>query len=209
MNHVGRTMGKTFFWLTCSSLFLMTSARLEPQTRNRPEIEQHYKNAQEALRAKQDAIAIREFREILHLDPRNASAHANLGGIAFTGKDYVQASQEFRAALKLQPSLWNAQAFLGMSELRLRHRAQAQPLLEESFKNVQDADLKTKVGMDLITLYYHSNDLNQAVDVVRALARIRPEAPDVLYTAYRTYSDLAARSLSALARVAPDSAEMH
>ena len=209
MNHVGRTMGKTFFWLTCSSLFLMTSARLEPQTRSRPEIEQHYKNAQEALRAKQDAIAIREFREILHLDPRNASAHANLGGIAFTGKDYVQASQEFRAALKLQPSLWNAQAFLGMSELRLRHRAQAQPLLEESFKNVQDADLKTKVGMDLITLYYHSNDLNQAVDVVRALARIRPEAPDVLYTAYRTYSDLAARSLSALARVAPDSAEMH
>jgi len=200
-------MGKTLFWITCFSLCL--SARPAPQIRNRPKIEQHYKKAQEALRAKQDAVAIREFREILRLDPRNASAHANLGVIAFTEKDYVQASQEFRAALKLQPLLWNAQAFLGMSELRLGHRAQAQPLLEESFKNVQDDDLKTRVGMDLITLYYQSKDLSQAVEVVRAIARIRPEAPDVLYTAYRTYSDLAARSLSALARVAPNSAEMH
>ena len=202
-------MREKFFWVTCSSLLLMTSARPAPQIKNRPEIEQHYQKAQEALRAKQDAIAIREFRAILRLDPGNASAHANLGVIAFAEKDYVQACQEFQAALKLQPSLWNARAFLGMSELRLGHRAQAQPLLEESFKNVQDGSLKTKVGMDLITLYYQSKDLNQAVDVVRVLARIRPEAPDVLYTAYRTYSDLAARSLSALAQVAPDSAEMH
>ena len=202
-------MREKFFWVTCSSLLLMTSARLGAQTRSSREIEQHYKKAQEALRAKQDAIAIREFREILRLDPRNASAYANLGVIAFTEKDYAQASQEFRAALKLQPLLWNAQAFLGMSELRLGHRTQAQPLLEESFKNVQDGSLKTKVGMDLITLYYQSKDLNQAVDVVRVLARIRPEAPDVLYTAYRTYSDLAARSLSALAQVAPNSAEMY
>ncbi len=202
-------MRKTFLSVACSSLFLMTSARPAPQIKNRPEIEQHYEKAQEALRAKQDAIATREFREILRLDPRNASAYANLGAIAFAEKDYVQACQEFRAALKLQPSLWNARAFLGMSELRLGHRAQAQPLLEESFKNVQDGDLKTKVGMDLVTLYYQSKDLNQAVDVVRVLARIRPEAPNVLYTAYRTYSDLAARSLSVLAQVAPDSAEMH
>src|SRR5437667_8489686 len=79
-------MREKFFWVACSSLFLMTSAKPAPQIKNRPEIEQHYKKAQEALGAKQDAIAIREFREIFHLDPRNASAHANLGVIAFTEK---------------------------------------------------------------------------------------------------------------------------
>src|SRR2546426_12087386 len=115
----GRTMGKTFLSVACALLFLMTPARLAAQTKDWPGIEQHYKKAQEALRAKQDAIAIREFREILRLDPRNASAYANLGVIAFTEKDYAQACQEFQAALKLQPSLWNARAFLGMSELRL------------------------------------------------------------------------------------------
>ena len=80
-------MREKFFWVTCSSLLLMTSARLGAQTRSSREIEQHYKKAQEALRAKQDAIAIREFRAILRLDPGNASAHANLGVIAFTEKD--------------------------------------------------------------------------------------------------------------------------
>src|SRR2546429_7233234 len=134
----GRTMGKTFLSVACELLFLMTSAKPAPQIKNRPEIEQHYKKAQEALRAQQDAVAIREFREILRLDPRNASAHANLGVIAFTDKDYVEACQEFRAALKLQPSLRNAQAFLGMSQLRLGQRTQARLLLEESFKHVQD-----------------------------------------------------------------------
>src|SRR5438874_11552824 len=115
-------MREKFFWVTCSSLLLMTSARLGAQTRSSREIEQHYQKAQEALRAKQDAIAIREFREILRLDPRNASAYANLGVIAFAEKDYVQACQEFQAALKLQPSLWHARAFLGLVELRLVRR---------------------------------------------------------------------------------------
>src|SRR6266699_7216320 len=91
----GRTMRKTFLSVACSSLFLMTSARPAPQIKNRPEIEQHYEKAQVALRAKQEAITTREFREILRLDPRNASAYANLGAIAFAEKDYVRPARNF------------------------------------------------------------------------------------------------------------------
>ncbi len=113
-------MFKGLLWRVCFASCLMTCAAISAQTNNGSEIQHHYKRAQEALQAHQDSVAIKEFREILRLDPTNSSAHANLGVIAYTQRDYAQASQEFRAAIKLQPSLWNAKAFLGMSESATR-----------------------------------------------------------------------------------------
>ncbi len=71
-------MDKGFSRRVCFLCFLMITGRIAAQTSHWPEIQQHYKLAQEALQAKQDAVAEREFREILRLDPKNASAHANL-----------------------------------------------------------------------------------------------------------------------------------
>jgi tetratricopeptide (TPR) repeat protein len=187
----------------------VTAARLSAQTGNWREIQQHYKRGQEALQSRQDVVAEREFREIVRLDPKNASARANLGVIAFTRKDYTQASQEFRAALKLRSSLWIAEAFLGMSELRLGNSEEAKSLLENAFQRVQDTKLRTQVGIDLITLYHASNDLMHAVDVLLALGQAGSDNPLALYLAYRTYSDLAAQQLAKLAQVAPESAQMH
>jgi len=202
-------MRKSSMWILGFVLYLAASSGLSAQTSSRAEIEQHYQKARAALRSNQSAVAEQEFREILRLDPNNASAHANLGVISYAEKDYKQASEEFRAALQFQPSLWNAKAFLGMSELRQAHPTTAQPLLEESFDHLADANLKSQVGMDLISLDYQSADPDRAVEVLRALLRIEPTTPAVLYTAYRTYSDLAARSLSNLAQTAPDSPQMH
>jgi tetratricopeptide (TPR) repeat protein len=202
-------MRKSSKWLVGSILCLIAVSGSSAQTGNRTEIEQHYEKAQAALRSNQSAVAEKEFREILRLDPKNASAHANLGVIAYTGKDYTRASQEFRAALKLQPNLWNAKGYLGMSELRQAHRAVAQPLLEDSFEHLQDDQLKSQVGMDIISLDYQSADPDRAAEVLHSLLRIRPSTPVLLYTAYRTYSDLAARALSNLAETAPESPQMH
>jgi len=190
-------------------LCLVGSIRLSAQTTNRPEIEQHYQRAQAALQARQNAVAAQEFRAILRLDPANASAHANLGVIAYDANDYAQASQEFRAALKLQPKLWNAQVFLGMSELRRGNTQEATPILQEAYRHVQDAGVRNRVAADLIALSYKANDLNQAVDILRELEKARPSDPATLYMAYRTYSDLAAQHLAKLAEAAPESAQMH
>lgn len=205
----GNMKWNSIWGVVCIALCLTGSAGLSAQSNNWPEIQQHYKKAQEALQAKDEAVAAKEFHEILRLDPKNASAHANLGLITFANRDYAESSLEFRTALKLDPSLWHAKALLGRSELRLGHRAQAQPLLEDSFKHLQDENLESQVGADLITLYYGSGNLDGVVDVLRGLQRLRPEAPDTLYTAYRIYSDLAGRNLSALAQAAPDSAQIH
>jgi len=202
-------MRKSSNWFVGILPFLIVVSGLAAQTGNRTEIEQHFAKAQAALHSNQNAIAENEFRAILRLDPKNAIAHANLGVIAYTEKQYANASQEFRAALKLQPKLWNAMAFLGMSELRQAHRAAAQPLLDESFGHLQDDHLKSQVGMDIISLDYQSGDPDRATEVLRALLQIKPFTPGILYTAYRTYSDLAARTLSILAETAPDSPQMH
>ena len=202
-------MRKEFLWHACLVWCLVAGLRLAAQTGNSVEIQQHYKRAQEALQSRQDIVAERELREILRLDPRNAFAHLNLGVIDFTRKDFTQASQEFRAALKLQSSLWIAKAFLGMSELRLGNSQEARSLLENAFPHVQDSKLRTQVGTDLITLYHASNDLMHAVDVLRALGQSGADDPLALYLAYRTYSDLAAQQLAKLAQVAPESAQMH
>ena len=182
---------------------------LPSQAQDRKEIELHYKQAQEALRAGKSDVAAREFQEILRLQPSNAQAYANLGVNAFTGGDYTHAAQEFRAALKLEPALWNATAFLGMSERHLGHPAEALKLLGDSLSHLEDKDLQRQAGMDLISIYYESGELNKAVGVLQTLQAAKPDAPDVLYAAYRTYSDLAAKALAALAEAAPESAPMH
>jgi tetratricopeptide (TPR) repeat protein len=189
--------------------FRLIAVPLPPQAPDRQEIQKHYQLALEALRAKQNEVAAREFREILRLDPHNPEAHANLGAMAYTQKEYPQAAEEFRAALKLRPSLWNAEAFLGMSELRLGNLQQAKAHLEESFKHLQETKLQAQVGMDLISLYFQTQNFDEALEVSRVLLRTHPNEPDLLYTAYRTYTELAARTLATLAQVAPESAQMH
>jgi tetratricopeptide (TPR) repeat protein len=188
---------------------LLIGVDASAQIKDWKQIEVHYRNAQAALRAGHDEIATAEFQEILRLDPSSAPAHANLGVIAFTHKDYSRAASEFEEALKLQPDLWNAKAFLGMTDLRLQHRREARALLAESLTHLQDANLRHNVGNDLISLYFEAGDLDKVVDVIRVLQQTKGTSPDVLYAAYRTYSGLAAKALSSLAEAAPQSPQMH
>jgi tetratricopeptide (TPR) repeat protein len=202
-------MGQRFLVGASFILLSLISTRQPAQAPDRQEIRRHYQRATDAMQAKQNDIAAKEFREILRLDPHNAEAHANLGVLAYTQKEYLQAAQAFRAALKLKPSLWNAQAFLGMSELRLGRSQEAKTQLAESFQHLQDAQLQYQAGMDLISLYYQDQNLDRALDVLRVLQRAHANEPDLLFTAYRTYTELAAHTLATLAQVAPESAQMH
>lgn len=202
-------MGTRFHGHVCLLLFLISGTGLTAQTGNWPEIQQRYKLGVEAVQAGHDAEAEEDFRAILRLDPKNASAHANLGSIAFRHADFTQASKEFRAALDLEPTLWNATAFLGMSEFALGKNEEAKPLLESAFAHLQEGKLRSQVGIELTAVYRASNDLPHAVDIVRALAQAAPDDPAILYLSYRTYSDLAAQTLSRLGQVAPESPQMH
>src|SRR5580692_5194845 len=74
---------------------------------------------------------------------------------------------------------------------------------------IQERKLKIEVGLDLVGLYTGSGELDKAAGLVSQLKTAYPDAPEVLYAAYRTYADLSGESMLSLSLVAPDSAQMH
>jgi tetratricopeptide (TPR) repeat protein len=169
----------------------------------------HYKRAEAALRDGHPAIAAAEFREILTLDPGNAEAQANLGVMAYKQADFSQAKQLFTGALKRNPSLWDAKAFLGLAEVRLGDAREGIPLLTESFPHVHNPSVKIDAGVALIRYHQEQKTLGEIVDVIRTLEVANPDNPEVLYVVYRAYSDLASQALATLSQKAPDSGRLH
>jgi tetratricopeptide (TPR) repeat protein len=173
------------------------------------EIETHARQAQEFLRTNRPDDAAREFNVILQLDPNNLDARANLGVTLYFKGDYAKAAPQLRAALKLRPNLSKIQALLGMSEKRIGQTAAAQAELETAFPQLQEEKLRVQVGMELIEIYYSAGQLEKASALVGTLRQIAPENTDVLYTAFRIYSDLSGESMLTMAMLAPKSARMH
>jgi cytochrome c-type biogenesis protein CcmH/NrfG len=87
--------------------------------------------------------------------------------------------------------------------------ADARKDLEAAFPMIEERKLKIEVGLDLVGLYTASSELDKAAALVSQLKTAYPDAPEVLYAAYRTYADLSGESMLALSLVAPDSAQMH
>src|SRR5215469_10728340 len=180
-----------------------------PSQSARQQIESHSRQAQEFLSKGQPELAVREYDAILKLDPNNVDARANLGVTLFFQGDYTNAVPHLRAAVKQRSNLWKIQALLGMSERRIGQLPAAQADLEKSFPQIQEQKLRIQAGMELIEIYYGAGSLDKAAAVVGVLRQLAPENTDVLYTAYRIYSDLAGESMLSIAMVAPKSARMH
>jgi tetratricopeptide (TPR) repeat protein len=169
----------------------------------------HEHLAQQYLSQQRPDLAIPELKKVIELDPGNVNGRANLGVLLFFHGDYADAVPQLQEALKLRPDLWKVQALLGMAEQRTADFKSAQRDLEASFSSIQDQKLKVQVGLELVGLYTASSDLDDAAGVITQLKKAYPEDPEVLYAAYRTFSDLSGESMLSLSMVAPDSAQMH
>ncbi len=96
-----------------------------------------------------------------------------------------------------------------MAESRTQDFANARKDMEAAFPAVQDQRFQLQLGLELVGLDTESGDLEKAAAVIAQLRKADPENAEVLYAAYRTYSDLAGESMLALSLAAPDSAQMH
>jgi Flp pilus assembly protein TadD len=180
-----------------------------PPQPTKQQIESHSRQAQEFLSEGRSELAVREYSAILKLDPNNVDARGNLGVTLFFQGDYTHAALHLRAAVKQRPNLSKLEALLGMSERRIGQIALAQSDLENSFPQIPEQKLRIQAGMELIEIYYGGGSLEKAAGVVAVLRQLAPENTDVLYTAYRIYSDLAGENMLSIAMVAPKSARMH
>jgi tetratricopeptide (TPR) repeat protein len=188
------------------------------------QIEEHSRKAQVYLREKQPALAIPEFEATVAIDPENVDAQANLGVLLFFQGKVADSVPHLRAALaagklaapeqERQPGLAKIQGLLGMAESRTLDFSDARKDMETAFSSLalassQDQRFQLQLGLELVGLDTESGDLDQAAAVIAQLRKADPNNAEVLYAAYRTYSDLAGESMLALSLAEPDSAQMH
>ena len=174
----------------------------------------HIQKAHSYLDQKQPALAIPEFQAAVAIDPENVDAQANLGVLLFFQGKAADSIPHFRAALGAreddrQAGLAKIQGLLGMAEIRTLDFADARKDMEAAFPAVQDPRFQIQLGLELVGLDTQSGDLEKAAAVIAQLRKVAPDSPEVLYAAYRTYSDLAGESMLALSLGSPDSAQMH
>jgi tetratricopeptide (TPR) repeat protein len=188
-----------------ASAFAATS--VQTATPPAAEIHDHLRKAEEYLQARDSNSAAKEFTAVLALDPKNATANANLGVIAFSERDYRTAAQYLRKALAADPSLVKTQGLLGICQEKLGDPS-ARALLEKSFPKLKDKSLHLQVGLELAGLYEQEGDSGGTASVMRSLVDLDPDNVDVLFMAQRVYSELADDTLNKLAVLAPGSARM-
>jgi tetratricopeptide (TPR) repeat protein len=191
-------------------LALCATSSLSQGTKDRQqEFAAHMQKAHSFLDQKQPALAIPEFQAAVAINPENVDAQANLGVLLFFQGKAADSIPHFRAALKAQPGLAKIQGLLGMAESRTLNLADARKDMEAAFPALQDRRFQVQLGLELVGLDTESGDLENAVAVLAQLRKANPDNPEILYAAYRTYSDLAGESMLALSLAAPDSAQMH
>jgi tetratricopeptide (TPR) repeat protein len=190
---------------------LLSPALHLAQTANdrQSQIEEHSRKAQEYLREKQPGLAIPELQALVAIDPENVEAQANLGVLLFFQGKAVDAIPHLRAALERQPGLKKIQGLLGMAERRVLDSSDARKDMEAAFPAIQELHFQVQLGLELVSLDTESGDLEKAAAVLAQLRKADPENAEVLYAAYRTYSDLEGESMLSLSLAAPDSAQMH
>ncbi len=169
----------------------------------------HFRQGLDALKANTPDKAEAEFNKVVSLDPKNTEALGNIGVIRLTRRDYSGAAEVFRQALRIQPTLWRVQAFLGICEKQLGRTGEAQRLLTKSFPHLEDTKLRVMAGLELAEIEFRSDNSVGAAGLLDTLEKIAPENADVHFATYRVHEEIASRELEFLAALAPDSARMH
>jgi len=200
---------EVFLSLIAGLLVIVAPCFSQSAPSTQQQIAAHSLKAQEYLKENKPELAVPEFKALVALEPNNVDARGNLGVLLFFQGAYADAIPHLRAALKLQPSLWKIQALLGMSEKRTGNVASALGDLEKAFPKLTEQKIRVETGMELIEIYSKSGDLEKAAVTVGVLRELEPTNIEIIYAAYRVYSDLADESKLSLSVVGPKSAQVH
>jgi tetratricopeptide (TPR) repeat protein len=169
----------------------------------------HIQKAKKYLDEKRPDLAIPELQAAAAIEPDSVETQGNLGVLLYFQGKVVEAIPHLRAAVERQTGMAKIQGLLGLAEVHALDFAQGQKDLEAAFPLIDEQQFKIQVGLELVSAYTQSGELEEASGVLALLRKTAPDNPEVLYAAYRTYADLSGEAMLALSLAAPDSAQMH
>lgn len=207
-------MATRSFCAGIAALLLAAAARCpaqaaQPSPDKQAEFRAHVEKAQSYLSQRRPDLAIPELQAAVDLDPSDVNTQGNLGVLLFFQGKPADAIPHLRAAVQADPSLLRIQGILGIAELHTGDVEQGRNDLGSVFPQITDTKFKVQAGLELVGSFTETGDLDQAAAILGQLRKAAPDNPEVLYAAYRTFSDLSVEARLSLSVAAPDSAQMH
>jgi tetratricopeptide (TPR) repeat protein len=146
--------------------------------------------------------AIKDYREIIKLNPELPAAYNNLGRLYYRHGQFPEAIESLKRACQLAPKLASPRALIGFVYFEMGDFENAQKELKiASQLNPADRNSKLFLARSMIEL----NDRKGALKMLEALQQDDPNDVEVLYTLGTLYSSLAETTMARIQTVDPDS----
>ncbi len=171
------------FWFFCCMLAVESIPKsLAAQKVNQSEIETTSKQAQEAMAAKDWAVAVKSLEKLAGLAPGVSEVQANLGLAYYSNNRILEASKALERALKLNPKMTQAETMLGLCYAELGRNRQSVVILASAFRHPSDMQMGRLIGLDLQRAYEGLQQHDKAMAVADELLKRYPNDPEILPT---------------------------
>lgn len=146
--------------------------------------------------------AIKDYREIIKLNPVLPAAYNNLGRLYFRHGQFPEAIETLNRACQLAPKLASPRALIGFVYFEMGDFENAQKELKiASQLNPADRNSKLFLARSMINL----DDRKRALKILETLQQEDPNDVEVLYTLGTLYSSLSETTMARIQTVDPDS----
>lgn len=150
------------------------------------------------------------WRELAESEPRNASAHANLGLALARQGQLAAAAVEYRKSLAIRPNQPALSLDLGLAEFKQGHFAKAIPAFKSAGAATKDKRIPILVGMSYFGLHQYGDAIPYLANASKADPG-NPEIHSVLAKSclWSKKYDCALREFKEILSVDPDAAQAH
>lgn len=166
----------------------------------------HFRAGKGAIQAGDSERAVKEFGEVLRLNPALVEARANLGLAFYTLGEYDSAATELTKVIRERPSLAGSNLFLGLSYLKLSLPEKAIPPL----KRVLQSDRSNlEARRALASCYLAQSHYREAAREFRALFDLQTDRTEGWYQLGKDYLKISTQLAALMASEYRESAWTH
>jgi len=186
-------------------LFLAAATRCAAQETPPPSLEAQVAPGIEALKSGDLDSAEKVFSSALRQGIKHPLVYHNLGVIAQIRGKHLEAVQEFREALALQPTYGPSRLLMGASLRALGRKAEA---VRELRRAVRLMSQHPEAHLQLAKAYEASENWIAAAQQLQKLVELAPEEPEYSYQLGNAWMRLSGWSYQRIARINPHSARL-